>query len=139
MASTKNSQKNDNLYALNSLASIRVMQATYFSTLTNNARSYQQKLDMIQMICFLTQKMNQKDPEKYPNATSVLGAIFDVDFSKEVVDINGSMNLVRSFGMICDNLMWGTCDNIEKPEGITNAKEIKNKIINYFTEEWAPF
>ena len=41
--------------------------------------------------------------------------------------------------MICDDLMWGIEDKIEKPEGISNLKDIKNKIVTYFNDEWMPF
>lgn len=114
----------------------------YFSTGSNNAASYLQKLELINLICFLTQKLNKKDPEKYPSCLSVLSAIFNVDLNNmETAQhcLTISAEHVRSFGLICDDLLWGTNDEIAKPEGITNAKEIKEKIINYFTEEWAPF
>jgi len=118
------------------------MQASYFSTGSNNAASFAQKLEIIKLIAFLTQLMNKKDPEKYPNSLSVLSAIFKVDLS----DLNASSfqyaisaDHVRAFSYLCDDLMWGTTDELEKPEGFNNASEIKDKIITYFTDEWTPF
>ena len=115
------------------------MQDNYFSTLSNNAQSFKQKLDMIKLICFLTQVMKKKNPEKYPDALTMLGVIFNVDLHKIDQTMTGDYSIIRAFGLICDDLLWGTNDDIEKPEGYSNAKEIKDKIINYFTEEWAPF
>lgn len=139
MVLTKNSQNNP--YVLKSLDSIKFMQANYFDTNSNNARSYAQKLEIINLICFLSQKLHKKDPEKYPSCISVLETIFEVnlendDFPRECYDY--SLTAIRSFGLMCDNLLWGTEDDIPKPENITNAKEIKDKIYNYFKNEWTP-
>lgn len=111
----------------------------YFTTLSNNAESYQQKIDIINLICFLTSKMNQKNPDKYPNAIAVLGAIFNTDLTVQCNETTGHDSLIRAFGLICDDLMWGTKCDIPKPEGYTNASEIKNVIVSYFTDEWKPF
>lgn len=141
MASTKNSQKN-NPYVFESIDSLKYMQATYFATGTNCAQSYKQKMDIINLICFLTQKMSQKDPEKYSSCLKVLSAIFGTNIEDSTLDktlISASAEHIRSFGLICDDLMWGTSDEIAKPEGFTNAKEIKDKIISYFKDEWLPF
>ena len=140
MASIKNSQNNP--YVLKSIDSIKFMQANYFDTGCNNARSYAQKMEIINLICFLTQKLNKKDAEKYPDCLSVLGAILDVDLKDPDLDqyvFGFNPIIVRSFGLICDNLLFGCEDEIPKPENVTNAKEIKEKIKKYFTEEWAPF
>lgn len=109
---------------------------------TNNACSFKQKMDMIKTICFLYKVMHKKDAEKYPTCASVLEAIFNVKFTtgESISNVYSfSMEALVSFANICDDLVWGTNDEIEKPEGVTSAKEIKNQIINYFTEEWSPF
>ena len=142
MASKKNSQEISNPYLLKSVDSIKFIQSIYFDTGSNNAASFAQKMEIITLICFLTQVLNKKDPEKYPDCLSVLSAIFDVDLKDLEATkfcLNISADHVRSFGYLCDNLMWGTTDDIAKPDGFTNAKEIKNKIINYFVDEWSPF
>lgn len=141
MALKKNSQET-NPYVLSSIDSIKFMQTNYFSTGSNNAASFTQKLEIIKLIAFLTQIMNKKDPKKYSNSLDVLSAIFnvnlsDIETSKLCVSI--SAEHVRSFALICDDLLWGTNEELKAPEGITNAKEIKDKIITYFTDEWTPF
>ena len=122
--------------------SIKFMQANYFSTGSNNAASFTQKLEMIKLIAFLTQVMNKKNPEKYSSSLDVLSAIFNVnlsDVNESKLCYNISAEHVRSFDLICDDLLWGTTEELKAPEGITNAKEIKDKIITYFTDEWTPF
>lgn len=141
MALKKNSPET-NPYVLNSIDSIKFMQASYFSTASNNAGSLTQKLEIITLITFLTQVMNKKDPVKYPDSLSVLSAIFGIDLSKveeEKSYTSVDVKTVRSFALLCDDLLWGTNEDLKKPEGITNASEIKDKIITYFTDEWAPF
>ena len=54
-------------------------------------------------------------------------------------ETSGDNQAIRSFGLICDDLLWGTNTPIKKPEGYSNASEIKDKIISYFKEELAPF
>ena len=117
------------------------MQANYFATGSNNAGSFTQKLEIIKLIAFLTQKMHKKNPEKYPDALSVLNTIFKVDLAKteESVVTNFSVKHVLSFALLCDDLLWGTVEELPKPEGIKDAKEIVDKIITYFTDEWSPF
>ena len=110
----------------------------YFTTQSNNAQSCNQKNEIIQLIWFLTQKMQEKDPEKYDSALKVLSVIFNNDFTI-MEETSGDNQAIRSFGLICDDLLWGTNTPIKKPEGYSNASEIKDKIISYFKEELAPF
>jgi len=142
MALRKNSQET-NPHVLSSIDSMIIMQANYFSTGSNNAASFTQKLEMIKLIAFLTQVMNKKDPEKYPNSLAVLSAIFNINLSdvneSNKIYLNISAEHIRSFALVCDDLLWGTSEELKAPEGITNAKEIKDKIITYFTDEWTPF
>lgn len=124
------------------MEAVKFMQSIYFSTGSNNAQSVTQKMKVINLICFLTQRMQKVDAKKYENCIKVLNTIFEVDlenfdFSMECPNFN--IDNVRSFGLICDDLLWGTNDTIPKPEGFETAKEIKDYIVKYFTEEWAPF
>ena len=137
MASTKNSQSNP--YVYKDLEQIKFVQMNYFTTQSNNAQSCAQKLEIINLICFLTQKMKQKDPEKYDSAVTVLNAIFNGRNFMTIGELCGEDSAIRAFGLLCDDLLWGTNDVLPKPEGYNNASEIKDKIISYFTEELAPF
>lgn len=118
------------------------MEINKYETGSNTSCSYKRKLEIIYLICFLTQKMRRKDSKKYPDCITVLGAIFNIDLNNEE-DIksrcDNSGNYIKAYGLICDELLWGTNDELEKPEGITNANEIKDIIIKYFADEWTPF
>ena len=58
MALTKNSQKRmENPYVYKSIDQLKLLQMNYFSTATNNACSWKQKMEIIHLICFMTQKM----------------------------------------------------------------------------------
>ena len=122
---------------------IKTMQQSYISTGTNNSGSYIQKMEIINLICFLTQKMSQANPEKYKTSVDVLNNIFkiDIEHPDTIVSQDATLNIdnIRSFALICDDLLWGTVDEIPKPEGINNTKEIVKKIYSYFKDEWAPF
>ena len=121
------------------LEQLKFVQEAYFSTHTNTALSYKQKMEIIHLICFMTQVLKAKDKTMYPNAVTVLEQVFNINL-RDNTDKDTSLNeSIRAFGMICDDLMWGAEDKIEKPEGISNLKDIKNKIITYFNDEWMPF
>jgi len=136
MASTKNSQ---NPYKFETLEQLKFVQDAYFSTHTNTAANYKQKMEIIHLICFMTQVLRNKDKTLYPNAIAVLEQVFNINIHDGVDKENGLNESIRAFGMLCDDLMWGTNDKIEKPEGISNLKDIKNKIVAYFNDEWMPF
>jgi hypothetical protein len=121
------------------LEQLKFVQEAYFSTHTNTALSYKQKMEIIHLICFMTQVLKTKDKTMYPNAVTVLEQVFNINL-RDNTDKDTSLNeSIRALGMICDDLMWGAEDKIEKPEGISNLKDIKNKIITYFNDEWMPF
>ena len=121
------------------LEQLKFVQEAYFSTHTNTALSYKQKMEIIHLICFMTQVLKAKDKTMYPNAVTVLEQVFNINL-RDNTDKDTSLNeSIRAFGMICDDLMWGAEDKIEKPEGISNLKDIKNKIVTYFNDEWMPF
>lgn len=132
---TKTSQKS-NPYVFTSMDSLRFIQSNYFSTLSNNARSFAQKLEIIMLICALSQRMIKSMPDKYKNCMDVLNTIFNVSIDAQSPGLYGT---IRSFGFICDDLMAYTDDEIPVPAGYKNGKEIKDKIYNYFIEEWVPF
>lgn len=136
MASTKSSQ---NPYKFETLEQLKFVQDAYFSTHTNTALSYKQKMEIIHLICFMTQVLKSKDKTKYPNAVTVLEQVFNSNLHNNVDKENGLNESIRAFGMLCDDLLWGIEDKIEKPEGISNLKDIKNKIVTYFNDEWMPF
>lgn len=136
MASIKNFQ---NPYKFETLEQLNFVRDAYFSTHTNTALSYKQKMEIIHLICFMTQVLKAKDKTLYPNAIAVLEQVFNINIHDGIDKENGLNESIRSFGMLCDDLMWGTNDKIEKPEGISNLKDIKNKIVTYFNDEWMPF
>lgn len=115
---------------------LEYMQATYFSTCSNNAYSFQQKMEIITLICALSQRMIQAMPEKYKNCVDVLGNIFSICIDAQTPGLGGA---IRSFGMICDDLLRGTTDMIPVPQEYKNGQQVRDKIYSYFTEEWAPF
>lgn len=110
---------------------------SYFGLATNTAASYNQKMELLHMICFLQKRMHQKDPDKYKNCLSLLQVIFGREFQQ--TDSPGEDNLLIGLSIICDDLLFGTEDDLKVPEGCKTLKDIKEKIIKYITEEWMPF
>lgn len=136
MALTKTSQ---NPYKFETLDQLQFVHDACFSTHTNTASSYNQKMEIIHLLCFMTQILKKKDISTYPNTIAVLEKIFNVDLHGNTDSSPGCIDGLRAFGIMCDDLLWGTEDPIVKPDGYSNLQEIKNKIVNYFNDEWLPF
>lgn len=103
----------------------------YFSSGNNTSQSFADKIELITLICFLTQQMNKKDPEKFPDAKSVLDLIF-----KDSIDWSDS-DYVIGLGIVADDFMFGVKE-IEKPGNYSSAKEIVTRI-KELVEQWMPF
>lgn len=110
---------------------------SYFGLATNTAKSYKQKIELLHLVCFLQKKMKKKDPDKYKNCLSLLQIIFGREFQQ--TESPGEDNLLIGLSIICDDLLYGTEDELEVPEGCKTLKDIKDKIINYIKNEWLPF
>lgn len=111
---------------------------SYFGLATNTAKSYTQKMELLHLICFLQQKMHKKDPDKYKNCLSLLQIIFNKEFQQNT-DNSGEDNLLTGLSIICDDLLYGTEDELQIPNGCKTLKDVKDKIINYIKNEWMPF
>lgn len=122
---------------LESYDSKQFVYSSYFGLATNTAKSYKQKIELLHAICFLQQRMKKKDPEKYKNCLALLQIIFGREFQQ--ADSPGEDNLLIGLSIICDDLLYGTEDELEVPEGCKTLKDVKDKIINYITNEWLPF
>lgn len=136
MASTKNSQ---NPYKFDTFDQLEFVHNSCFSTHTNTSASYAHKMEIIHLLCFMTQLLRKKDDRLYPDTITVLEKIFNVDLTNNTSNSPGLADSLRAFGILCDDLLWGTTDIIPKPDGYSNLQEIKNKIITYFNDEWLPF
>ena len=110
---------------------------TYFGLATNTAKSYNQKIELLNLICFLQKKMHTKNPDKYKRCLDLLQTIFGREFQQK--DSPGEDNLLIGLSIICDDLLYGTEDNIPVPEGCKTLNDVKDKIIKYIKEEWLPF
>lgn len=111
----------------------------YFSLCTNNKQSYADKLKLINLICYLQQKMHAKDPVKYKDCLSLMQVIFGRELDTVSGLLSGEDCLITALAMFCDNLLWGTTDEIPAPEGYQTLKDVKQAIIKYINEEWMPF
>jgi hypothetical protein len=136
MALTKNSDIN--AFKLDTFKAKNDVYAYYFSLSTNVEASIAKKFKLLTWICYLEQKMKAINPEKFPDCVSLLKVIFNRDFT-DPENHTGEDYLLSGLAIICDDLLWGTTDELPTPDGFTNLKEIKNAIIEYVRSEWLPF
>lgn len=132
MVSTNNSR-----FSLQTYEQRKFVHGSYFGLATNTAKSYKQKMELLHAICFLEQRMKKKDPDKYKNCLALLQVIFGKEFQQD--DSPGEDNLLLGLSIICDDLLYGSEDELEVPEGCKTLKDVKDKIINYIKNEWQPF
>jgi hypothetical protein len=133
MASIKNSPYNFDTYEQK-----QFVYSANFGLATNTAKSYKQKMDLINSICFLQQRMSKKDPEKYKNCLALLQIIFGREFQQSG-DVPGEDTLLTGLSIICDDLLYVVEDEIPAPEGCKTLKDVKDKIVDYIKNEWLPF
>lgn len=110
---------------------------SYFGLATNTAASYNSKMELLHAVCFLQQRMHAKDPKKYNNCLSLLQIVFGKEFQQ--ADSPGEDNFLIGLSIICDDLLWGTNDELKAPADCKTLKDVKDKIIKYVKEEWMPF
>lgn len=110
---------------------------SYFGLATNTAASYNSKMELLHAVCFLQQRMHTKDPKKYNNCLSLLQIVFGKEFQQ--ADSPGEDNFLIGLSIICDDLLWGTNDELKAPADCKTLKDVKDKIIKYVKEEWMPF
>lgn len=131
---TKNSQ---NPFKLETLEQQTFAYNQYFSLGSNTSANYQAKLEIIQLVCFYWKYLNKKDPEKYKSCVELLQSICQT----AIPPISGMDQFIVGLGLICDNLLWGTIDDLvnPNPDKFKKIKDVHNYIINYITQEWMPF
>lgn len=139
MATTTNFQ-----FKTDTIGQLKTVQTWFFSSGTNTELSLSKKLKLLHLICCLQQKMHSTDPIKYPNCTHLLCHIFKLPISESlddtpIQDWNAQHKFILFLGLLCDDLLWGTEDKLEIPEGFTNYKQIKLTIEDYINNQWNPF
>lgn len=107
--------------------------ATCFSSMTNTASSFEHKIELLQLICILTQKMKKAFPDDFKSAKDVL---LKYVYQNQPIENYGDKEYVTSLWIICDDLLYGV-DEIPVPETYHSPKEIRNKIIELIAE-WLP-
>ena len=104
-----------------------------FSMGTNTNNSIKDKFDLLYLICFLSFKMKERDPEKFKKPLNVLQHLYGRTFS----DQTGEDSYLISLSIICNELLYGVTE-IKKPEGFTNMGEICDRIKDLISQ-WMPF
>lgn len=104
-----------------------------FSMGTNTNASINDKFELLYLICFLSFKMKERDPEKFKKPLNVLQHLYGRTFS----DQTGEDSYLISLAILSNELLFGITD-IKKPEGFTNVSEICARIKD-LVNQWMPF
>ena len=104
-----------------------------FSMGTNTNSSINDKFELLYLICFLSFKMKERDPERFKKPLNVLQHLYGRTFS----DQTGEDSYLISLAILSNELLFGVTD-IKKPEGFTNVSEICARIKD-LVNQWMPF
>lgn len=101
-----------------------------------NNNSYKAKRELEHLICYLTAVLTHKDPVKYGTADKVLAAILN----KPELNMEDHYDrFLAALAIRCEDLLFGMkSEEIDKPEGYTNSKDIIKRI-RELLETWTPF
>lgn len=94
---------------------------------------FEDKLELIKLICFMTQNLNKKDPVKYKDTISILSMLYEKELN---ANNEAFKDYLYSLSIICEDFLYGV-DNIVNP-GFKDSKEIIIRI-KQLIEQWIPF
>lgn len=95
---------------------------------TNNNKSFDEKIELITLISYLTFKLQQKDPNTYPNSKTVLKKILPEPMQFEL--------LIDHYSCFCDELLKDV--NEFKNPGYESSKGLIERV-KQLVEQWTPF
>lgn len=104
-----------------------------FSMGTNTNASIDDKFELLYLICFLSSKMKERDPEKFKKPLNVLQHLYGRTFS----DQTGEDSYLVNLAILSNELLYGV-NEIKKPAGFTNMGEICDRIKD-LVSQWMPF
>ena len=111
-----------------------LLYANYFSSKSNTEQSFANKIELITLLCFLTQVLMKAKPEVFKNTIDVLKKYI---FAEEPIGLNSSEEYVEGLSIICDDFLYGV-NPIEKPEKYKTTLEIRQRI-KELIQNWLPF
>lgn len=126
-------KKSNGLFDLNDLTvdNKRYLYNYCFSLGTNTVQKFEHKLELMTLLCGLTQQMQKHFPGDWKNSWEVLK---DFVYQDKILEF-GEDNFLSGLSILCDDLMYGV-DEIQLP--FKTAKETKARIRD-LVAEWLPF
>lgn len=114
----------------------RMLFIQFFSLGVNSTQSFDDKLELIHLLSFLTYSLQKRDPEKYKSSYDVLLKVLNYDPFEDGSE-NGYVAFLESLSIICDDLLNGV-EIISKPEKYHSGSEVADRINNLISQ-WLPF
>lgn len=106
---------------------------TFFSSQTNTASSFDHKLELLRLVCILTQKLKKGFPDEFCGAKDVL---LKYVYQNQPIELYGDREFITSLWIKCDDLLYGV-DEITVPEQFKNTRDIRERILELIAE-WLP-
>lgn len=108
--------------------------ANYFSSKSNTEQSFANKIELITLLCFLTQALTKARPDTFKKTMDVLQKYI---FAGEPIGLESDVAYVEGLSIVCDDYLFGV-GPIEKPEQYKTTLEIRARI-KELIQNWLPF
>lgn len=116
------------------------MKKTLFITAFSSGRmstgKFEDKIELIKLLCYLTYEASQREPFTYQSSLQVLEKILNTKINKEV-ESNGFDAYLVGLSILCDDLIYG-CDGVPQPENCTGGNDAGKKIKSLI-DQWQAF
>lgn len=96
---------------------------------TNNNKSFDEKIELITLISYLTFKLQEKDPTTYHSSKVVLEKILPEPMQYEL--------LIDHYSCFCDELLSGVKE-FKNPGDYKSSKGLIERV-KQLVEQWTPF
>ena len=107
---------------------------SYFSSKSNTEQSFANKIEVLTLLCFLTQVLTKAKSENFKNSLDVLKKYI---FADEPIGLDSSVDYIEGLSIICDDFLYGV-GPIEKPKAYKTTLEIRQRI-KELIQNWLPF
>lgn len=111
----------------------RFLYTSYFSSKTNTSQSFDNKIEILTLLGYLTQQLKKRFPTEFKNSNDT---IFKYIFKGQNLEV-GDIDYLEGIGIVCDDLIYGVSD-IPSPAQYSSSVQIKDRLKELISC-WLPF
>lgn len=106
-----------------------------FSSGNNTTAKFSHKIELLNILCCLTQQLRKKDPVKYKSTADVLEVITHESVKQPTSSIG---NYLSGLAIVCDDLLFGVTEQIKISDNLKTGAEAAARTKELIAQ-WLPF